>query len=93
MLSVATSQLKKGLGGLLVKSAEIKAKNNGCVAMRLEILKPRDWEHPMKNMLDKWYTKLGYEKGKLADFSIAFPKTAKNLACPCVFTAYYKKLK
>jgi len=36
--------------------------------MRLELLTPRDWEHPVKKFLDEWYQRIGYVKGDEANF-------------------------
>ena len=33
------------------------AKNHGCEKLMLELLRPRDFKHPFKVFLDKWYSK------------------------------------
>ena len=63
MLAVREEHTRKGLGNLLVSCAENKSKESGCIQMRLELLIPRDYEHPYKKFLHEWYTKVGYVKG------------------------------
>ena len=64
MVSVHENYLRKGIATHLINAAEARGRELGCTTMRLEILSPRDWEHPMKVMLKKWYTeKLKYVEG------------------------------
>ena len=93
MLAAKDEFCGKGLGNGLISQAEARAKHNGCTNMRLELLTPRDWEHPVKVILDKWYTKVGYVKGDTEDFDKSYPHISPMLACPMNFTVYLKPLK
>jgi len=92
MLSAASDCLGRGLGKQLVQAAEQHCRLAGCAHMRLELLTPRDFCHPTKAWLDRWYQRMGYTKGQPDDFGRAFPRIAPLLACECVFTAYLKAL-
>lgn len=92
MLCVSETCLGRGLGRLLVSSAELYCKKNGCKQMRLELLTPRAFVHPVKAWLDGWYQRLGYVKGVTEDFGAAYPRIAPLLACECNFTVYLKDL-
>ena len=50
----------KKLGSALIKAAEDWARNEGFKTMNLELLTPKDWEHPAKIFLHNWYTRIGY---------------------------------
>ena len=93
MLSVHENYLRKGIATHLINAAEARARELECETIRLEILSPRDWEHPMKVMLKKWYTeRLSFVEGQTEDFASAHPQLVKLLSCSCKFTAYSKKL-
>jgi GNAT superfamily N-acetyltransferase len=92
MLCVALSHLRKGLGNVLINAAELHCLSKGCKTMRLELLTPANFVHPVKAWLDLWYSSLGYVKGMPEDFGLAFPRVQPLLACDCVFTAYLKAL-
>lgn len=52
MLAVSKKFLRKGIASNLISAAETHARVDlSCNTMRLEILSPRDFEHPMKMML------------------------------------------
>ena len=61
--------------------------------MRLELLTPREWEHPMKKILNVWYQKIGYVQGQKEDFGKLYPEISKMFDCPVDFTVYLKDLK
>jgi len=92
MLCVAQTHLRQGLGKILVKAAEDHCRLKGCTEMRLELLKPAKFVHPVKTWLHEWYTSLGYIQGNSEDFASAFPRIAPLLACDCLFTVYKKQL-
>ena len=74
MLCAHNDCLGQGLGKVLVKAAEKRAKNMGCETIRLEILSPTNFQHAMKVRLHGWYTgSLGYTQGEPEDFSIDYP--------------------
>jgi len=93
MLGVHQEWLRRGLGEVLIKAAEAKARRMGSSTMKLEILSPRDVEHPVKAMLKAWYTKRhGYVEAEQEDFAAGNPDLAPLLAVPCDFTVYRKPL-
>ena len=92
MLCVAQTHLRQGLGKILVKAEEDHCRLKGCTEMRLELLKPAKFVHPVKTWLHKWYTRLGYIQGNSEDFASAFPRIAPLLACDCLFTVYKKQI-
>ena len=91
MLCVDATCLGQGVGRLLMREAEATCVAAGCVAMRLELLSPSEFAHPVKVWLDGWYQREGYVKGALEDFASAYPRIAPLLV-PCVFTTYRKEL-
>jgi len=50
----------RGIGSKLVEAAEAWAKSHALSRMRLELLTPRDWVHPGKQFLERWYSRRGY---------------------------------
>ena len=91
MLVVDAGCLGRGVGRLLMRAAEAAARRAGCGAMRLELLTPSGFSHPVKVWLDAWYQREGYVKGAAEDFAKAYPRIAAILV-PCVFTCYLKQL-
>jgi GNAT superfamily N-acetyltransferase len=81
-----------GIGSELVKAAESWALNQNRSVMRLEVLSPKNWEHPHKEFLKKWYTRIGYVLDSVEPFEKSHPDKINNLATVCEFTVYHKKL-
>jgi len=81
-----------GIGSRLVKAAENWAKENGCHTMRLELLTPRDWAHPVKEFLKKWYTRIGYVPQTTVAFDSMYPQLKPLLKTACNFTPWLKSL-
>ena len=92
MLCATEEMTGKGLGNFLIRAAEKRARRYGCRWSRLELLTPRDWEHPVKKILHAWYTRLGYIQGDPEPFEKAYPDKAPDLAYACTFTVYLKGL-
>ena len=93
MLCVDEKFLRKGLGKLLVCAAEDYCKVEGnCKQMRLELLTPTAFAHPVKTWLEKWYISLGYVKGSPENFAENYPRIAPLLAMECEFTVYLKNI-
>lgn len=65
---------------------------NNRIIMRLELLTPKDWKHPSKEFLKKWYTRIGYSVQSTEPLEKLHPDKVNNLATPCDFTIYHKKL-
>ena len=51
MLSVSKDQAGKGLGNIFVAKCEERAKEAGCLKMRLTNLEPSEYQHPYKLFL------------------------------------------
>lgn len=92
MLVAAPDQRGTGLGRDLVNFAEQWARSHGLAGMQLELLVPRTWQHPVKEFLRGWYTRIGYQVVRTGDFSADFPDLVPHLACPCDFLIFRKDL-
>lgn len=92
MLVAAPDQRGTGLGRDLVHFAERWARSHGLAGMQLELLVPRTWQHPVKEFLRGWYTRIGYQVVRTGDFSADFPDLVPHLACPCDFLIFRKDL-
>ena len=95
LLSADFSKKGLGIGRALIAAAEKHAKDKGAKTMALEILKPRDFEVPVKNVLRDWYERLGYVFTEAMLFEERKPdkvEKAKLLKVPSVFDCYEKPL-
>lgn len=92
MLVAAPEQRGTGVGRNLVNFAERWARSHDLAAMQLELLVPRTWQHPVKEFLRGWYTRIGYRVVRTGDFSADFPDLVPHLACPCDFLIFRKDL-
>ena len=95
LLAVDFNQKGKGIGRELIAFVENVARNNGGEKMILEILKPAKIEVEFKNILHKWYTRLGYqyeETKSFLDLKTEKVEKAKQLKVPAVFDCYSKVL-
>jgi GNAT superfamily N-acetyltransferase len=81
-----------GIGSALVDRAEQWARDMGCHTMRLELLTPRDWSHPSKEFLKKWYSKICYVPQTTEPLERLHPELAPELATECDFTVWRKSL-
>jgi GNAT superfamily N-acetyltransferase len=81
-----------GIGTALIAFAERTARERGRRAMQLELLVPRDWDHPSKVFLDAWYTRIGYRAIHKRSVHEAHPELAPELATPCDFVVFEKRL-
>lgn len=85
----------QGIGSGLIRAAEDEARKNGASIMQLEILRTKEGILPEKEMLRKWYTKLGYEFQSTEEFLGVKPdkqEKAKKLIAPSCFDVYIKRL-
>lgn len=92
MLVAAPEERGTGVGRDLVSFAERWARESGLSRMQLELLVPRTWDHPVKEFLRAWYTRLGYEVVRKGDFTADYPALVPLLACPCDFLVFHKDL-
>jgi GNAT superfamily N-acetyltransferase len=82
----------QGIGSALVDAAESWARSQNFSRMRLELLTPKNWEHPSKTFLKKWYNRIGYVSEKTEPFELMYPEKTNELATQCNFTVWYKPL-
>jgi GNAT superfamily N-acetyltransferase len=92
MLVADLNQRGKGIGSALVARAENWARDMACHTMRLELLTPRNWAHPSKEFLKKWYSRIGYKPQATESFEILHPELVSELATECDFTVWHKSL-
>jgi len=81
-----------GVGRALIHAAERWALNQGLTVMRLELLTPRTWRHPVKESLKAWYRRLGYAPHSTMPFDQMYPHLHDRLATKCDFTVWLKTL-
>ena len=60
--------------------------------MQLELLVPREWRHPGKELLRAWYSRLGYRRIRTGSSEDSYPNLAPLLATPCDIDVYEKPL-
>lgn len=82
----------KGVGRALIEESERRAKANGAQYMDIEILRPRDFDVPVKLTLKTWYESLGYYYTYSENFANRRPEKAKKLVVPSNFDCYRKEL-
>jgi GNAT superfamily N-acetyltransferase len=93
LLAAAPGHQGAGVGRGLVQYAERRAVEAGSVAMRLELLVPREGSHPFKAFLSAWYGRLGYRAAGTRTVEEAHPDLAPLLAVPCELSVYEKDLR
>jgi len=82
----------EGIGRELVIFAEQLSRKRGSSVMQLELLVPRDWTHPTKELLHAWYTRIGYRVARTGAIDEAYPALAPLVATPCDFVIYHRRL-
>lgn len=92
LLVVDPSRRGLRIGVALMEAAEAWARASGLLIMRLELLTPRDWEHPAKRFVHDWYVRSGYAIRGMEPFERDFSHFAGSLAGPSDFTIYHKDL-
>jgi GNAT superfamily N-acetyltransferase len=92
MLVAAFEQRGIGVGRALVEFAERRTRERGRRAMQLELLVPREWQHPNKEFLKAWYGRIGYRVIRTGSMAEAYPHLAPMLATPCDLLGYVKPL-
>jgi GNAT superfamily N-acetyltransferase len=92
MLVAAPEQRGRGVGRELVAFAEQWARGLELSRMQLELLVPRGWDHPVKEFLRAWYTRIGYRQVRTARLDEAYPELLPLLATPCDFLIFHKDL-
>ena len=92
ILAGAPDRRGAGIGTALIAFAEATSRERGRRAMRLELLVPREFDHPSKVFLDAWYRRLGYRVIQTRTVADAHPELEPLLATPCDFALYEKPL-
>jgi ribosomal protein S18 acetylase RimI-like enzyme len=92
MLAAAEGYRGLGLGRGLVAFAERQSVEQGRSTMQLELLVPRSWLHPSKELLAGWYSRIGYRIIRRGTIDEYYPHLAPFLATPCDFVVYSKDL-
>lgn len=92
LLSVRKGFEGRGIGRRLIETVEEKAQLAGAKYMNIEILRPRDFNVPMKDRLRTWYEGMGYIFTHDQNFQDRRPDRAKDLKVPSVFDCYQKKI-
>ncbi len=92
MLVADPARRGEGVGRELVTFAEQLTRQRGLAVMQLELLVPREWTHPNKEMLHAWYTRMGYRPVRSGTIDESYPTLAPLLSTPCDFVIYHKDL-
>ena len=93
LLAAAPAHRGTGVGRALVDFAERSSRERGLRAIRLELLLPRTWRHPSKELLKAWYGRRGYRLVGTGTIDAAHPHLAPLLATPCELAVYEKPLR
>ena len=93
MLAVVPSHRGFGIGRELVRFAEQRGRDMGCMTMQLELLVPREWKHPMKEYLARWYARMGYTVVSTGSTEELYPNLSPLLATPCQFVIYRRSIR
>lgn len=93
LVSATPDQWGNGVGRELVRTAEDLIRRRGVTTMQLELLVPKDWEHPKKRRLHDWYTRLGYRVVGTARFEQVAVHSEAQLVTPCEFLIFHKSLR
>jgi GNAT superfamily N-acetyltransferase len=86
------SKSRMGIGRALIERVEAEAQKKQARQIRIEILRPRNFEIPIKTILAHWYQRLGYMYTGTTEFEVEFPERAKGILVPCNFDYYTKEL-
>jgi GNAT superfamily N-acetyltransferase len=92
MLAADPVRRGTGIGRALVAFAEGWAAERGFAHMQLELLVPTSWEHPSKQFLHDWYSRIGYRVARTTALGELYPELEPLLATPCDLVVYRKPL-
>jgi len=81
-----------GIGRALLAFAEDWARQRGLRRMQLELLVPQTWNHPVKEFLRGWYTRIGYRHVRTGRLAEKYPRLQARLATPCDYLILHKRL-
>lgn len=92
MLAVDPSAAGHGLGQRLVRAAEDLARDHGCSAMEIDVLRPTEGTAEAKEKLGAWYPRLGYTLVATTPIDDVRPDMTASLSVPCVLDRYRRSL-
>ncbi|WP_328614700.1 hypothetical protein OHS18_43255 [Amycolatopsis sp. NBC_00355] len=80
-----------GTGREPVRFAEQAGRDADCRRRQLELLVPREWTHPSKQVLAEWHDRVS-RRADRADLAEDYPHLAPSPATPGDFLSYHKEL-
>jgi len=92
MLVAAPEHRGTGVGRALLDFVEQLSRDRGMRDIRLELLVPREWQHPNKEFLKSLYGRSGYLIIRTGHVDDAYPHLAPLLATPCDLEIHEKPL-
>lgn len=92
MLAADPAHRGAGIGRELVRFAERTCRADGLRVMRLEVLVPRNRNHPAKQFLIGWYARMGYRLARTETADETYPELVPLLATPADIAVYHKAL-
>jgi GNAT superfamily N-acetyltransferase len=92
MLVAAPDRRGTGIGRALLDFTEEQSRERELRAVQLELLVPRGWRHPNKELLKSWYGRRGYRHVRTGKMELAHPQLAPLLATPCDLEVHEKPL-
>lgn len=92
MLAADPASQGLGVGRELMRFAEQEVKRRGGKVMRLELLQGKGWSHELKDRLEKWYGRCGYELIAVEDVEKSWSILVPHLVAPAVMKVFHKQL-
>lgn len=92
MLTIIEKHQKKGYGQKILEFIYDKSKKENIAQIFLEILCAKNWDHPQKEFLIRWYSDCGFIYNKSYSFEKLYPTHKKYMNCELVFKQYVKKI-
>jgi GNAT superfamily N-acetyltransferase len=92
MLAADPEYRQMGIGQQVATFAQDQLRLHGISTLEMELLVPRDWHQPSKQVMAEWMERRGWRvvhKGALED---RYPDLAPRLATTCDFIVYQKPL-
>ena len=93
MLVVPVSLRGNGIASSLYNASEKRMLELGCAKMQCEVLIPEESVIPMKQTLQNWYARLGYQLDSSCPMTDLYPLAKNTLKMACDLEIYLKNLK
>jgi GNAT superfamily N-acetyltransferase len=90
MLTIIEKHQNKGHGSTILSFIINKAKHENFNKITIEILCAKNWKHPQKDFLIKWYSKNGFVFKREFSFEKMYPSHTKYMKSELVFKEYCK---